>query len=96
MTPIPISTASTGNPTAGRATMWQIWRTELRILVHRLVNRIGMPGCIAEFDHEDALTGQHIQVRNGIFFTVLSVNGRDYYFRRFSGSFDGTGSCCCS
>lgn len=43
---------------------------------------------------EDELTGRAIEVRVEPLFIVFSVDGRDYYFRRFSGRFDGTGLGC--
>jgi hypothetical protein len=41
----------------------------------------------------DAITGHRIQVKAGTLFTCITVNGRDYYFHRLTGKFDGTGSC---
>lgn len=41
---------------------------------------------------KDDLTGQHISVTVGGAYVRLSVNGRDYYFDRLNGQFDGTGT----
>jgi hypothetical protein len=59
---------------------------------HSFVNNIGFPCIIGEADIYDDLTQQDIKIKPGIFFTVLTINGRDYYFRRLTGKFDGTGS----
>ena len=81
-------------PVYGKATRRQIWRSRLRGLIGRLANRIGLAGAVAPVVIEDALTGQRVEVRVSAWFTTISINGRDYYFRRFSGQFDGTGMGC--
>jgi len=81
-------------PTESNASVWQIWRGRLKESVGYLLNKIGVPGVIGDVDIDDGVTGQRIQVRTGRFFTRLSVNGRDYYFRRLTGRFDGTGMGC--
>jgi hypothetical protein len=60
-------------------------------LLGRLCHRMRMPGAIRSVVVDDEVTGQHLEVRVGSAFTVVSVDGRDYYFRRCSGRFDGTG-----
>jgi len=40
----------------------------------------------------DKITGQKVAVSIGDLFVRLSVDGRDYYFDRITGRFDGTGS----
>ena len=79
-------------PTEGEATRWQILRERIRARLARLANRIGLPGAIADVEIDDEATGQTIRIETGVFFTRLSVNGRDFYFRRFSGRFGGTGT----
>lgn len=60
--------------------------------VGRVLNRAHAPGAIRTMDYEDKLAGQHIAVSVGELYTCVSVNGRDYYFDRLTGKFDGTGS----
>ena len=60
----------------------------------RTATRLGMPGLIQETSIHDALTGQKLEVSIGALFTKLCVNGRDYYFRRCSGAYEGTGFGC--
>lgn len=91
--PAPSRPASRMHPSS----LW--WRYHccrdwLRIQVCRLVNWVNIPGTIANFEVDDEVSGLRIEARTGIFFTRLSINGRDFYFRRFSGKFDGTGSGC--
>jgi len=70
----------------------------LRILVSeclgRLLNRLGVAGAVKPMKISDSLTGQKMEIRVGLLFTRISVNGRDYYFNRLSGRFDGTGMGC--
>ncbi len=62
------------------------------IFFYKILNKIGLPGIIRESVINDDLTNQKITIKTGVLFTVLTVNGRDYYFNRLSGKFDGTGS----
>ncbi len=59
-----------------------------------LMERLGVPGAIQPFEIHDQVTGQHVVVTVSARFTVIQVNGRDYYFYRYSGKFDGTGMGC--
>lgn len=75
--------------------------SRLQILQGRMVewlcltmDRFGVPGFIRDVELKDAVTGQHVKVKTGHLFTKISVDGRDYYFHRLSGRFDGTGSGC--
>ena len=56
------------------------------------LNKIGFPGFIKPITLKDETTGQNIDVSVDGLFVCLSVNGRDYYFDRITGKFDGTGS----
>lgn len=72
-----------------------IWQT-IREGLGQFLNWANLPGAITPLKYFDELTKTRIEVRNGRFFTVLSVNGRDFYFKRLSGEFDGTGMSLCS
>jgi hypothetical protein len=74
------------------ASRWHIWKGRCRELVGRTLSRLGLPGAIAEAEINDNLTGQQISVGVGPLYVRLSVNGRDYYFDRITGRFDGTGA----
>jgi hypothetical protein len=73
------------------ATWRQKWASRLREASGWCLNKIGRPGYIRDVEIDDEATGQCIQVRTGRLFTVISVNGRDYYFDRTTGRYDGTG-----
>jgi hypothetical protein len=76
----------------GGATWLEIWTGRLREWLGRSLNLLGAPGAIREMEFSDQLAGQHIAVSVGELFVCMSVNGRDYYFDRLTGRFDGTGS----
>jgi hypothetical protein len=81
-------------PTEVGATLLDIWFGRLREWLGRMANRAGLPGAVRACEIQDAVTGQRLSIRTGALFTVIQVNGRDYYFRRASGRFDGTGLGC--
>ena len=91
--PIPTSTVPTlvTNPV-------RLWirrrRNSLTDGLGWLMESLGVPGAIQPFEIYDELTGQHVKVRVSARFTVIQVNGRDYYFYRYTGRFDGTGMGC--
>ena len=72
-------------------------RTKIRIreAAGRLLCRIGVPGVFQNGTIRDTVTGTKIDIQTGVFFTKLSVNGRDFYFCRWSGKYDGSGSGGC-
>lgn len=71
-----------------------ILKSRLRERFLKLLRRTGFPGQIQDAVIDDSLTGQHVEVKVGLYFTKISVNGRDYYFHRLTGRFDGTGMGC--
>ncbi len=71
---------------------WLRWRDRMGRALGNTLRRLRVPGAIRDVDIDDPVSGQRIQVSVGVLFTRLSVNGRDYYFRRVSGEFAGTGS----
>lgn len=84
-----------GPASTNTATRFDILVGRLREAVGRLLNRAGMPGAIRPTHIHDELTGMDIEIRVSPWFTVVSIDGRDFYFRRVSGDFDGTGSMTC-
>ena len=84
------------HPSIKGATWWEIWRFRLFAGICVLATRLGMPGFVKNLDLVDEVTGQIISIRVESLFTMLSVNGRDYYFRRLTGKLDGTGMGCCT
>jgi hypothetical protein len=78
--------ARAGATTADKA------RSRLRAGVGRLMNKLGVPAAIQPIEITDELTKQHVAVNVDDLFVCVSVDGRDYYFDRITGRFDGTGS----
>lgn len=85
--------AASATPTAstGSATRLDVLRLRAQEAVGGWLTRLGVPGAVQPWEYTDALTGQHVQVRTSALFTILTINGRDYYFSRLTGRFDGTG-----
>lgn len=83
-----------GSPALTGASPWQILAGRARAWFGGLANRLGVPGFVRPLEFYDEVTGQGIAIAPGPLFTRITLNGRDYYFRRFSGRFDGTGFGC--
>jgi hypothetical protein len=77
---------------SGGVSFWQLWKGRIREYAGRVLCGLGAPGVIASTEIKDALTGQEISVAVGALYVRLSVDGRDYYFDRITGRFDGTGA----
>lgn len=60
-------------------------------ILRYLFTLFNIPGFVKPIEYADRKTGDYISVRVSPRFTVVSINNRDYYFRRFTGGFDGTG-----
>ena len=77
---------------AAGATWLDIARGRLRVAVGGFLNRVRVPGAVQPVDVTDNVTGQCLSVAVSALYTRITVNGRDYYFDRITGRFDGTGS----
>lgn len=64
----------------------------LRDVLAAVLERLHAPALIRPFSYDDPTTGQHVELRTSSRYAVLSVNGRDYFFNRESGTLDGAGS----
>jgi hypothetical protein len=60
------------------------------------IGRLGVPGFIRNTVIDDPVTGQQIEIRVCALDTRLTIDGRDYYFGRFSGKLEGAGMGCVS
>jgi hypothetical protein len=80
-----------GDAPATGASAWQMWTERAREWFGRMLNALGVPGFVREVQVYDRLTNSHVTVKTSGFFTVVSVNGTDYYFKRLTGEFDGSG-----
>jgi hypothetical protein len=82
----------TGHPARYGTRVFDVAKDRLREWVGRLANLLRIPGAIQPTEIHDKATGQIIAVTVGALFVRLTVNGRDFYFDRVTGRFDGTGS----
>jgi hypothetical protein len=55
------------------------------------LNLLGIPGFVRDTEYKSANFGTLVRVKRGQLFTVVSVNGLDVYFSRFTGTIDGVG-----
>jgi len=83
-----------GAPAISGATTLDILSGRIREGLGRVLNFLRVPGRIKNLAVKDELTGQEIEIKVGVLFTRLTVNGRDYFFNRLTGKFDGTGMGC--
>lgn len=82
------------NRTSRLARWWSWQALLLKQQVGRFLNCLGVPGFIRPMEmYDELITHTLLQVRATPLFTIISVDGRDYYFYRISGKFDGTGMC---
>ena len=79
-------------PASAGASGIDVARGRLRQGVCWLLNRLGVPGAVQNVELTDNVTGQKVAVTVGEFYVRLTVDGRDYYFDRITGRFDGTGT----
>jgi len=80
-----------GYPTIEGITLIEIYIERLKQILGRILNYFHIPGFVKPTKIFDDLTKTRLEVKLSGFFTIISVDGRDYYFRRLSGKFDGTG-----
>lgn len=73
-------------------TILVLWE-DLKEIFGHLFNFFDIPGFVRKMKIYDDLTDTYIEVRLNVFFAVISVNGKDYYFKRLIGKYDGSGMC---
>jgi hypothetical protein len=56
-----------------------------------VINALGMPGLVRPTDYRSGRFGTHVRVMRGQLFTVVSIDGKEAYFRRLTGTIDGVG-----
>lgn len=77
---------------AGNATTSEIIASRARLWVGRLMNACRVPGAIRPTQFHDEVTDRDVSISIDDGFVRLSVDGRDYFFDRITGRFDGTGT----
>ena len=60
--------------------------------VGRLANLAGYPALVRECDYHSNALETSVKVKRLELYTLVSVNGLDVYFNRFTGAIDGVGS----
>lgn len=63
----------------------------VQVWLGRLANWIGFPGLVQDIEYRSKAFGTSVRVKRGNLYTVVTVNGVDVYFCRFSGQIDGVG-----
>ena len=58
----------------------------------RVLQLLRVPGLIRPFEHQDEQTGEIVRLRTSPRYTILSVGGKEFFFERETGKFDGTGA----
>ncbi len=63
----------------------------IRLFVSWLMGMVGLPGFVRECEYESGIFDAKIRVQVDGIYTIITVNGLDIYFDRFTGKIDGTG-----
>lgn len=83
-----------GRMASGGAGWWVRTKERVRLGLGLALRRLGVPGCVRPVEIHDPVSGRTVKVSVGPLFTRIEIDGRDFYFDRFSGRFDGTGQGC--
>ncbi len=83
-----------GHPVIAQATRWEIYKSRIREAVIMTLDFLRIPAPLRTVEIDDPVTGDVIRIRATGLFTTITINGRDYYFDRLTGRFDGTGLGC--
>lgn len=89
---IAFPTVAVGRPAHVGATWLSTARFRLIQAIGAALNWIGAPGAVQPMALDDAVSGLSVSVTVSALYTKIKVNGRDFYFDRMTGRFDGTGS----
>jgi len=68
--------------------MW----TLMKLYFGGLVNLAGFPAFVRECEYRSHALNADVKVKKLELFTLVSVNGLDVYFNRFTGAIDGVGA----
>lgn len=67
-------------------------RSIFKLYVGRLLNLAGYPALVRECEYRSHALNTVVRVKKLQLFTLVSVNGVDVYFNRFTGVIDGVGA----
>jgi hypothetical protein len=65
--------------------------SEIKLWFGKLLNLAGFPGLVRECDYHSQALNASVKVRKYGLYTILTVNGLEIYFTRFTGKMDGVG-----
>jgi len=68
--------------------------SEIKLWAGKLLNLAGFPAIVRECDYHSRALDTTVEVRKLGLYTVITVNGVDVYFTRFTGAIDGVGTSC--
>jgi len=88
-----LSLEEEAQPIAIETNEFKIIYRDLAYFLRRLAVRFLPARAPQDYDKVDPVTNLHIRVKTSPFYVTFSVNERDFYWNRWSGKFDGTGSC---
>jgi hypothetical protein len=64
----------------------------LKLYLGKMLNLAGYPALVRECEYHSHALNAAIRVKKLELFTLVSVNGIDVYFNRFTGTIDGVGA----
>jgi len=70
--------------------LWIRIRSKVRYVAGLLLEKSHSPARIKEFEYIDPITNEIVYLSTGARYSVLHVGGKQFYFERVTGRFDGT------
>lgn len=65
--------------------------SEVKLWFGKLLNLAGFPAIVRECDYHSPAMNADVKVRKHGLYTIVTVNGLDIFFTRFTGKMDGVG-----
>ena len=65
--------------------------SEIKLWFGKLLNLAGFPAIVRECNYHSQALNTDVKVRKLGLYTIITVNGLDVYFTRFTGTMDGVG-----
>jgi len=80
-----------GKPAEFNATFKDTLHYFMLAMLGRIMMIFKIPGFIKPMETYDRLTNSYIKVQTTKYYTIISINGKDFYFKRLTGKYDGSG-----
>ena len=81
-----------GNTPRPRRLLVKVSWSEIKLWVGKLANLAGYPLFVRTCEYHSEGLGTTVSVKRMELYTLISVNGTDVYFNRFTGKIDGLGA----